>query len=147
MKVAIGADHAGFDLKTVLVEHLISRGIEVDDFGAFELVPTDDFVEYAHAVAKTVASGAHDRGILICSSGIGMSVAANKVRGIRAALCTTEHMAHLARSDNDANVLALGGGEIGPNLARSIVDTWLDTEFADKPRYVRRIGKLELPER
>ena len=146
MKVAIGADHAGFDLKMVLVDHLSSRGIEVEDFGAIECVPTDDFVEYAQAVGKTVASGVHDSGILVCGSGIGMSVAANKVRGIRAALCTTAHMAHLARAHNDANVLALGAGEIGPELARSIVDTWLDTEFADKPRYSRRITKLELPE-
>ncbi|GAG14404.1 unnamed protein product [marine sediment metagenome] len=146
MKVAISADHAGFDLKTVLVDHLHSRGIEVEDFGALELVPTDDFVEYAHAVAETVASGTHDSGILVCGSGIGMSVAANKVRGIRAALCTSAHIAYLARAHNDANVLALAAAETGPELARSIVDTWLDTEFEDKPRYVRRIGKLELPE-
>jgi len=143
MKVAIGTDHAGFELKTVLVDHLRSRGVEVEDFGALELVPTDDFVEYAHAVAETVASGAHDSGILVCGSGIGMSVAANKVRGIRAALCTSAHMAYLARAHNDANVLALAAEETGPDLARSIVDTWMDTEFEDKPRYVRRIGKLE----
>jgi len=143
MKVAIGADHAGFDLKTFLVDHLRSRDVEVEDFGAHEMVTTDDYVEYARAVAETVASGVHNSGILVCGSGIGMSIAANKIRGIRAALCTTAHMAHLARAHNDANVLALGAGEIGPDLARSIVDTWLDTEFADKPRYTRRLGKLE----
>lgn len=147
MKIAIGTDHAGFELKTVLVDHLRSRGVEVEDFGALELVPTDDFVEYARAVAETVASGAHDSGILVCGSGVGMSIAANKVRGIRAALCTSAQMAHLARAHNDANVLALGAGESGPELARSIVDAWLDTEFVNERRYERRIGKLELPEK
>jgi len=109
--------------KTVVVDHLRSRDVEVEDFGALELVPTDDFVEYARTVAGTVASGAHDSGILVCASGIGMSVAANKVRGIRAALCTSAHMAYLARAHNDANVLALAAEETGPDLARSIVDT------------------------
>ena len=147
MKVAIGADHAGFDLKTVLADHLSSCEIEVEDLGALELVPTDDFVEYAHAVAKTVASGTHDTGILVCGSGIGMSIAANKVRGIRAALCTSVQMAHQARAHNDANVLVLAAAEIEPELVRPIVDAWLDTEFANKPRYARRIGKMELPEK
>jgi len=146
MKVAIGADHAGFDLKEMLADHLQSRGVETEDVGAHEQVPTDDFPDYAKPVAEAVASGTVDRGILVCATGIGMSMAANKVRGVRAVLCTSEVMARMSREHNDANVLALGSRLIEPECARSIVDTWLDTEFTGEPRHIRRIRKLESQE-
>ncbi len=147
MKVAIGADHAGFDLKEMLVDHLQARGVETEDVGAHERVPTDDFPDYAKPVAEAVASGTVDRGILVCATGIGMSMAANKVRGVRAALCTSETMARMSREHNDANVLVLGSRLIEPERARSIVDTWLDTEFTGEPRHRRRVSKLEPEEK
>jgi len=143
MKIAIAADHAGLELKAYLIEHLQGRGIEVEDLGAHEYVLTDDYPDYAHAVAEAVTSGACDSGILACGAGIGMSIAANKVPGIRAALCTNEFMARLARSHNDANALVVAGRVTAPEHARSIVDTWLDTEFSGEPRHIRRIEKLE----
>ena len=142
MRVVIGSDHAGYPLKEEIKGVLSQLGTDFEDFGTHSSDPAD-YPVIALRTAGAVSKGEKEIGILICGSGIGMSIAANKVRGIRAALCTTAHMAHLARAHNDANVLALGAGEIGPDLARSIVDTWLDTEFADKPRYTRRLGKLE----
>jgi len=146
MRVAVGADHAGLELKKVLVKHLQNRGVEVEDMGAHSAVATDDYPDYGRAVAQAVASGSCDSGILVCGTGLGMSMVANKFRGIRAALCVNELMAQCARNHNDANVLALGGRIIGADLAVSIVDTWLDSEFSGDPRHMRRIKKLEEPQ-
>jgi len=143
MKISIAADHAGLELKSTLIDHIEGRGIEVADLGAHEYIPLDDYPDYAHAVGEAVTSAACDSGILVCGSGIGMSMAANKVPGVRAALCTNEFMARLARTHNNANVLVVAGRVTAPEHVCSIVDTWLDTAFSGDPRHVRRIEKLE----
>ncbi len=145
MKLAIGTDHAGLAFKTDLVEYLKKRGVEVKDLGAHEMDPADDYPDYARAVAETVASGACERGILVCGSGIGMSIAANRVPGARAALCLNEFMARLSRTHNDANILVVAERMTAPEHLYAIVDTWLDTEFSGDSRHVRRIEKLEQP--
>ncbi|MCD6287787.1 MAG: ribose 5-phosphate isomerase B [Candidatus Hydrogenedentes bacterium] len=143
MKLAIGTDHAGLELKARLVKHLEQRGIEVEDLGAHEFEPEDDYPDYAQAVAETVAGGSCDRGLLVCGSGIGMSIAANRVPGARAALCLNEFMARLARQHNNANIIVVAGRVTAPEHVISIVNTWLDTEFSGDDRHVRRINKLE----
>jgi len=128
MKVIIGCDHGGFPVKAELVEHIQHKGIEVIDIGC----PSEDIVRYPHyarKVAGAVARGEADRGILICSTGIGMSIAANKIRGVRAALCTDTYMAKMTRQHNDANVLCLGGKITGIFELLDIVDTWLAESY------------------
>ena len=147
MKVAIGADHGGLDLKSVIVDHLCASQIDVEDFGAHEYEGEDDYPDIAQSVGTAVATGEYDCGILICGTGIGMSMAANKITGIRAALCTDEFMARLSRYHNNANVLALGGRTVGPEHAKSIVDTWMDSDYTNEQRHNRRIEKLERAER
>ncbi|MBQ7679494.1 MAG: ribose 5-phosphate isomerase B [Butyrivibrio sp.] len=141
MKVAIGSDHGGFDLKTALVEHLKARGEEVTDFGTYDK-NSCDYPIYGEKVARAVAAGEVDRGIVVCTTGIGISITANKIRGIRCALCSEVTSARLTREHNDANVLALGGGFVGPLLAAEIVDTFLDTEFSGLEKHSRRISKI-----
>ena len=141
-KIAIGGDHAGFDLKTIVKAHLIDSGYEVKDFGP----PTNessDYPDYAHPLSEAVEQGLYDFGILICGSGIGVCMTANKHKGIRAALCYTEELAKLTRSHNNANILCLGGRYIEPELAISIVKTFLETGF-DGGRHQRRIDKIPL---
>ena len=142
MKVAIGSDHGGFDIKEAVIAHLKERGTEYKDFGCYDK-SSCDYPEYGRAVAEAVAGGGFDRGIVICTTGIGISITANKVRGIRCALCSETVSARLTREHNDANVLAMGGGMIGPNQAVEIVDTFLDTEFSNMEKHVRRISKIE----
>ena len=140
--IAIGSDHGGFELKQAIMAHLDKRGLEYKDFGTYDKASCD-YPEYGKAVAHAVASGEYERGIIICGTGIGISISANKVPGIRAALCTDCFMAEATRLHNDANILALGGRVIGEGLALKIVDTFLDTPFSNDERHIRRISKIE----
>ena len=141
MKIAIGCDHGALDLKNAVVAHLQKRGFEVVDFGTHTLASCDypDFVEPA---AKAVAAGECDKGIVLCTTGIGVSIAANKVHGIRCALLSDLMSARLTREHNDTNMMALGAGVVGQMLALEIVDTWLDTAFSHNERHQRRIDKV-----
>ena len=139
---AIGSDHGGFALKEEIKKHLEERGIEYRDFGTYS-EESCDYPVYGRAVARAVADGECDRGIIVCGTGIGISIAANKVGGIRAALCTDCFMAEMARLHNDANILALGARVVGAGLALKIVDTFLDTGFSDGERHKRRISLIE----
>ncbi len=141
MKIALGCDHGGFSLMQEVKEHLAERGFEFKDFGC-ESQSSVDYPDYAYAAAKAVADGRCETGILICGTGIGISIAANKLNGIRCALCTDCFMAQATREHNNANMLALGGRVIGAGLALKIVDTFLDTEFSNDERHIRRIKKL-----
>lgn len=141
MKIAIAADHAGFTLKEALRERLSSAGHELTDFGAFS-EESADYPDYAFAVAELVASGQAARGILVCSTGIGMSIAANKVTGIRAALAANQEAVQLTREHNDANVIALGAKFLSPDEANRLVDIFLTTEFSGGARHSRRIEKI-----
>ena len=140
--IAIGSDHGGFELKKEVMAHLDARGLEYKDFGTYSDASCD-YPVYGKAVAKAVASGECERGIIICGTGIGISIAANKVKGIRAALCGDCFSAEATRQHNDANVLALGARVVGPGLALKIVDTFLDTPFSNGERHIRRIEMIE----
>lgn len=140
--IAIGSDHGGFELKKEVMAHLDARGLEYKDFGTYSDVSCD-YPVYGKAVAKAVASGECERGIIICGTGIGISITANKVHGIRAALCGDCFSAEATRQHNDANVLALGARVVGPGLALKIVDTFLDTPFSNSERHIRRIEMIE----
>ena len=140
--IAIGSDHGGFELKKEVMAHLNARGLEYKDFGTYSDASCD-YPVYGKAVAKAVASGECERGIIICGTGIGISIAANKVHGIRAALCGDCFSAEATRQHNDANVLALGARVVGPGLALKIVDTFLDTPFSNSERHIRRIEMIE----
>ena len=140
--IALGCDHGGYELKQEIIKHLQERKIEFKDYGCDSLESVD-YPVYAKKVANVVASGECEKGILICGTGIGISIAANKVKGIRAALCTDCFMAEATRLHNDANILALGGRVVGPGLSLKIVDTFLDTEFSNDERHIRRIGMIE----
>ena len=140
--IAIGSDHGGYDLKVQVMEHLKERGLEVKDFGCYDK-SSCDYPEFGRAVAQAVADGECEKGIVVCTTGIGISMAANKVKGVRSALCTDADLAKMTRLHNDANVLALGGGFTGKNLAMEIVDTFLDTEFSQGENHIRRISKIE----
>ena len=140
--IAIGSDHGGFELKKKLMEHLSERGLEYKDFGTYSSASCD-YPIYAKAVANAVASGECDRGIIICGTGIGVSITANKVRGIRAALCGDCFSAEATRQHNDANVLCMGARVVGEGLALKIADTFLDTPFSNDERHKRRISMIE----
>lgn len=142
MKVAIGADHGAFERKAEVIEHLKKTGHEVKDFGTYT-PESCDYPEIGRSVAKAVAAGEFDRGIVMCTTGIGLSIVANKVKGIRCALCSDVTSARLTRLHNDANMLSMGAGIIGSNLMMDIVDTFMDTEFSGDERHVRRISKIE----
>lgn len=140
--IAIGSDHGGFDLKEVIIAYLKEKGIEYRDYGCSDK-SSCDYPVYGRAAAEAVASGECEKGIVICTTGIGISITANKVRGVRCALCADTLTAKMTRLHNDANVLALGGGIVGPNLAVSIVDAFLTTEFSKEEKHQRRIGLIE----
>ena len=140
--IAIGSDHGGFALKEAIKRHLDQRGLEYKDCGTFS-EDSCDYPVYGRAVARCVASGECDRGIAVCGTGIGISIAANKVPGIRAALCGDCFSAQATREHNDANVLALGARVVGEGLALMIVDTFLDTPFSQGERHIRRISMIE----
>ena len=140
--LAIGCDHGGYELKQEILKYLEKEGYEVKDFGCFSTAAVD-YPEIGHAVAHAVADGVCEKGILICGTGIGISIAANKVKGIRAALCGDCFSAEATRLHNDANILALGGRVTGPGLAVKIVDTFLNTPFSNDERHIRRINQME----
>ncbi len=140
--IAIGSDHGGFALKQAIIEHLKERGLEYKDFGTND-EKSCDYPIFAKAAAEAVASGECEKGIVVCTSGIGISIAANKVKGIRCAHCTDPFSAKLTREDNDANMLALGGGLIGPKQGIEIVDTFLDTPFSNLEKHIRRINLIK----
>ncbi|NLY11610.1 MAG: ribose 5-phosphate isomerase B [Firmicutes bacterium] len=140
MKIAIGSDHGGFLLKNALIEELKQKGYNIEDFGTYT-EESCDYPDIAKVVAKKVAKGEFTRGILICGTGIGMSIAANKTPGIRAALCHDVYSAQMTRRHNDSNILCLGERVIGPGLASLIVETWLTEEF-EGGRHQIRIDKI-----
>ena len=141
MKISIGCDHGALALKNRVDEHLRSRGFEVLDFGTHTL-DSCDYPDFAAAAARAVASGECDKGIVLCTTGIGVSIAANKIDGVRCALLSDSMTARLTREHNDTNMMALGAGVVGEMLALQIVDIWLDTPFSEGPRHQRRIDKL-----
>lgn len=138
--IAIGSDHGGFPLKQHIIAFLESKGYEVKDVGCYT-TDSCDYPDFGAAAARAVASGECDRGIVVCTTGVGISMAANKVRGIRCALCSEPLSAEMTRRHNDANMLALGGALIGPNMAERIVEVFLTTEF-EGGRHQRRVDKI-----
>ena len=147
MRVAIAADHAGFDLKTELAGLLRESGHEVVDLGACSYNADDDYPDFAEAAAVAVANGDVQRSVLICGSGVGASIAANKVKGARAALCHDSYSAHQGVEHDDMNVLVLGSRVIGSALARELVETFLGAEFSGEARHVRRLNKVKALEK
>ena len=140
MKIAMACDHGGLELKETIKKHLEQRGFEVADFGTYSK-DSCDYPDYARPAAEAVASGECERGILVCTTGIGVSITANKVKGVRCALLSDPVSARLTRQHNDTNMMALGQGFVGSMLALQIVDTWLDTAF-EGGRHQRRIDKM-----
>ena len=140
--IALGSDHGGYALKMEIIKHLEARGLEYKDFGTYSEASCD-YPVFGKAAARAVASGECDRGIIVCGTGIGISISANKIPGIRCALCGDCFSAAATREHNDANMLALGARVVGPGLALKIVDTFLDTPFSNDQRHIRRINMLE----
>ena len=140
--IALGSDHGGWALKQELMKHLDARGLEYKDYGTYS-EDSCDYPVYGKAVAHAVADGECEKGIIICGTGIGISITANKVKGILAALCGDCFSAEMTRLHNDANILAMGARVVGPGLALKIVDTFLDTPFSGDERHVRRINQIE----
>ena len=140
--IAIGSDHGGYALKQEIIKHLEERKITYQDFGCYQETSCD-YPVYAKAVAKAIIEKECELGILICGTGIGLSIAANKIPGIRAALCTDCFCAEATRQHNDANILCMGGRVVGVGLACKIVDTFLDTPFSNDERHIRRIRLIE----
>jgi len=141
-RIVLGSDHGGFELKKELSEGLREGGYVITDIGTHS-TDASDYSDFAHQVARGVLGGKFDRGILVCGTGVGMAISANRHPGIRAVNCSDVFTARYARSHNDTNVLCLGGRVLGFGLAWEIVKTWLTTEFSGDPRHVRRIGKIE----
>ena len=141
MKIAVGCDHGALDLKNVVVAHLEKQGHVVTDFGT-HTKDSCDYPEFAAAAARAVAEGACDKGIVLCTTGIGVSITANKIPGIRCALLSDVMSARMTREHNDTNVMAIGAGVVGQMLALEIVDTWVGTAFSGEARHQRRIDKV-----
>lgn len=139
--IAVGSDHAGYRLKMEIVKYLEEKGHEVKDYGTHDGTNSVDYPDYGLAVAEAVKSGECSKGIIVCGTGLGISMAANKVPGIRAALCTNSYMAKMSREHNDANILALGDRVIGAGLALDIVETWLGSSFLGG-RHKTRVDKI-----
>ena len=143
MRVALGADHAGFEMKQVMSKHLKRLGHEIVDAGAYEYDALDDFPDFSEAVATHVADGRAKRGVLVCGSGVGASVAANKVRGVRAGTCHDTYSAHQGVEHDDMNVVCIGSRIVGQELAKEIVSAFLSAEFiSSEEKYVRRLNKV-----
>lgn len=140
MKIAIGCDHGGFDLKQVIIPFLKEQGVDVVDVGTYS-TESVDYPDYGLKVAEAVTGGKAERGIAICGTGVGICITVNKVPGIRGSLCTNEYMAELTRRHNDSNMLVLGGRVIGDELAKNIVKVWLNTPF-EGGRHQRRLDKI-----
>lgn len=141
MKIAVACDHGALDLKNKVAAHLEAKGYEVEDFGTHTLASCD-YPDFVAPAAQAVASGSCDRGIVMCTTGIGVSIVANKTRGIRCALLSDLMSARLTREHNDTNMMALGAGVVGEMLALQLVDTWLGTAFSQEARHQRRIDKV-----
>ena len=141
MKISVGCDHGALALKNTVVEHLTKKGYEVKDFGTYTM-DSCDYPDFAEAAAKAVANGECDKGIVMCTTGIGISIAANKVKGIRCALLSDVMSARMTREHNDTNMMAIGAAVVGKMLALEIIDTWLGTEFSGDERHQRRIDKM-----
>ena len=141
MKISIGCDHGALALKNTVVSHLQAKGHQVVDFGTHTL-DSCDYPDFAAAAAKAVANGECERGIVLCTTGIGVSIAANKINGVRCALLSDLMTARMTREHNDTNMMAIGAGVVGEMLALQIVDTWLDTPFSHNERHQRRIDKV-----
>ena len=140
--ISIGCDHGGYDLKQVVIGYLKEKGIAYKDFGCPDK-NSCDYPVYGRAAAEAVAAGECEKGIVICTTGIGISIVANKVKGVRCALCQDSYGAKMTRLHNDANMLALGGGMVGPNQAIEIVETFLNTPFSNEEKHNRRIALIE----
>ena len=140
--IALASDHGGFDMKQIVIEYLEKNGIEYKDFGCYDKTSCD-YPVFARPAAEAVASGECEKGIVVCTTGIGISIVANKVKGIRAAVCNDPYAAKMTRLHNNANVLALGGGMIGKNMAIDILETFLNTEFSEGENHIRRISMIE----
>ncbi len=140
--IALGSDHGGYDLKMEVIRYLEENNIEYKDFGCLDK-SSCDYPEFGRAAAMAVANGECEKGIVICTTGIGISISANKVAGVRCALCADSLSAKMTRLHNNANMLAMGAGIVGTNLAIEIVDTFLNTEFSNDERHIRRINKIE----
>jgi ribose 5-phosphate isomerase B len=143
MRISIGADHAGYDMKAELIALIEKLGHTVHDVGTFEPGKPDDYPDYAALVAEDIRAGNADRGILVCGSGVGVSVAANKFKGIRAGLCHDHYSAHQGVEHDDMNVLVLGARIIGPMMAQDAVEAYLKAQFSNEERHVRRLNKLK----
>jgi ribose 5-phosphate isomerase B len=144
MKIIAAADHGGFNLKNLLVERLRKAGHDVTDIGT-QSAESTDYPDYAHKVATAVAEGQAERGLLVCGSGVGMAIAANRHKGVRAVNCSDTFTARFSRMHNDANILTLGERVLGPGLAADIVDLWIATPFSrDESRHAARVAKIEL---
>jgi len=141
MKIAVACDHGALELKNKIAAHLADKGYEVVDFGT-HTTDSCDYPDFAGAAARAVAAGECEKGIVVCTTGIGVSITANKVKGIRCALLSDLMSARLTREHNDTNMMALGAGVVGQMLALQIVDTWLDTPFSGVERHARRIQKM-----
>ena len=141
MKIAIACDHGALDLKNLLVTHLEKKGFQVQDFGTHTL-DSCDYPDFAAPAAQAVAAGQCDKGIVLCTTGIGVSITANKIKGIRCALLSDVMSARMTREHNDTNVMAIGAGVVGQMLALEIADTWLGTAFSGEERHQRRIDKV-----
>jgi len=141
MKIAFGCDHAGFLLKGALFDYFKKSGIEVIDHGTFSAEAVD-YPDYAVKVGKSIQNGEADFGVLVCGTGIGISITANKMKGIRCALVSDNYTAHATREHNDTNAIALGANVIGPSLAVDLVDTFLNTDFSNAERHQKRIDKV-----
>ena len=140
--IALGCDHGGFALKEAIIEYLKEKGMEYKDFGCYD-TSSCDYPNFGKPAAQSVASGECEKGIVICTTGIGISIVANKVKGVRCALCNEPFAAKMTRLHNDANMLALGAGMIGKNMAIEILETFLNTEFSQGENHCRRIGLIE----
>lgn len=140
--IGIGCDHGAYDLKQIIIAYLKEQGLEYKDFGCMDK-NSCDYPIYGRAVAEAVSDGTCEKGIVICTTGIGISITANRIPGIRCALCSDTVSARLTRLHNDANMLAMGAGIVGENLAISIVDTFLHTEFSGEERHQRRINLID----
>jgi len=143
MRLAVGADHAGFSLKQALVTYLKEVGYEVQDVGALRPDPNDDYPDFAQAVAEAIVNGQTERGVLICGSGVGASVAANKIPGIRAGLCHDTYSAHQGVEHDDMNVLVIGARVVGTALAEELVHAFLNATFTGEERHRRRVEKVK----
>jgi ribose 5-phosphate isomerase B len=143
MRISIGADHAGYPLKAELIPLIEKLGHTVHDVGTFEPGQPDDYPDYAALVAEDIRSGKADRGVLVCGSGVGVSVAANKFKGIRAGLCHDHYSAHQGVEHDNMNVLVLGSRIIGPLLAQDVVEAYLQAQFSNEERHVRRLNKVK----